>query len=656
MSVTAKRAPTTRTAPRLGIGAAHLAALGLTGQLPDAPDATITEQLDIARELNRLGVPAIVIRPALDQGGRWQHTGGSGGTGYRLPGKWQRSAADPANIDAWQPGDGLIMITGCGLDGLDVDQHDEANDGKASAAELAGVWPTVYGKAATPSNGTHDLVASLGVASRNGLRPGVDVKAGTADGEGRGFLFLAPTIRQSKIDKKVCLYRWTTPPDFAAIERDAPGDESGRELAEIVRAAHNGHGPKGDGSAVERGAKRDAVREFLTTGVDLDSLIAKGVPDGECQDDVLSRAVYKLRARGRSRAEAFAIWLAITERTTLTRPSEPWTKADFARHWRGAVKKLHETTETSNEDGDEDRYVDWSRFWARERVKVDWAVEPLIMRGQQGVIYSPAKVGKSLLALEIAAAISTGRAVLDSPAEDPLDVIYRDHENTEDDLFNRLRDLGYEPGDDLSRLHYSSLAPWLPLDTKAGGEELLAEVEATGAEIVVIDSYARAVEGEEDRADTVRALYRHTMAPLKRLGVTTIRLDNTGKDIAKGQRGSSAKVDDVDVVWELRSRGADALSLRRTHERRRYPGAVHLFLRRGGDPLRHSLDVLGVLDESREGRVERAMHLLAVLDVPASAGRDRACKALKEAGQSMRAEIVAEAVKRRKADAEEEPY
>ena len=53
--------------------------------------------------------------------------------------------------------------------------------------------PTVYGVAASPSNGWHGFVQSMGVRSHDNVLPGIDVKAGDPDGQGRGFVFLAPT-------------------------------------------------------------------------------------------------------------------------------------------------------------------------------------------------------------------------------------------------------------------------------------------------------------------------------------------------------------------------------------------------------------------------------------------------------------------------------
>jgi hypothetical protein len=90
-----------------------------------------------------------------------------------------------------------------------------------------------------------------------------------------------------------------------------------------------------------------------------------------------------------------------------------------------------------------------------------------------------------------------------------------------------------------------------PLDTARGGEMLLAEVEEHECELVILDTLARFVEGSENSNDTWNDFYRYTGMPLKKQGVAMVRLDHSGKDQAKGQRGGSAKSGDVDAVWQM---------------------------------------------------------------------------------------------------------
>jgi hypothetical protein len=141
---------------------------------------------------------------------------------------------------------------------------------------------------------------------------------------------------------------------------------------------------------------------------------------------------------------------------------------------------------------------------------------------------------------------------------------------TEADLLERLGELGYGPDDDLSRLHYALLPSLPPLDTREGANAILGLVDKTGAQLAIIDTFGRAVEGDEDSADTVRAFYRHTGLALKAKGVTYLRTDHSGKDTSKGQRGSSAKNDDVDLVWRLTrtdTKEGEGVRLERTHSR-----------------------------------------------------------------------------------------
>ena len=39
---------------------------------------------------------------------------------------------------------------------------------------------------------------------------------------------------------------------------------------------------------------------------------------------------------------------------------------------------------------------------------------------------------------------------------------------------------------------------------------------------------------------------------LKEAGIALLRIDHAGKDLTRGQRGTSAKRDDVEVVWFLK--------------------------------------------------------------------------------------------------------
>lgn len=213
--------------------------------------------------------------------------------------------------------------------------------------------------------------------------------------------------------------------------------------------------------------------------------------------------------------------------------------------------------------------IHWPEFWRQEEdLEARWLSEPIIAAERAHALYAGAKTGKSLLLLQVAAALATGRPFLDKRAHDPVGVLYADYEMTEEDLRQRLVQFGYGADDDLDPLNYYLLGAGQALDTVDGGLALMETAHDAGVKLVIIDTTARAVAGGENDADTLRAFYRCSGVGLKRLGIAWVRVDHSGKDAAKGQRGTSAKNDDVDVVWRLGPAGGEgAFNLEATHQR-----------------------------------------------------------------------------------------
>lgn len=284
--------------------------------------------------------------------------------------------------------------------------------------------------------------------------------------------------------------------------------------------------------------------------------------------------------------------------------------------------------------------VDWPTFWTRDRSADDWIIPQIVPAGRLVTLWAKRKTGKSLLTLDLAASAATGRPILGQTPGPPIDVIYCDMEMTEDDLEERLVDLGYGPHDDLSHFHYYLLPTLPPLDDYAGGQALIALVHRHQAQLVVIDTMARAVAGEENSADTYRRFYRATGMLLKQAGVAAIRLDHAGKETDRGERGSSAKGDDVDLSWELRDAGGNEYLLKRSYTRISWV-PEQLKLRREIEPLRHVISQ----DDWPAGTKACADHLDR-LQIPLDATITAAQKALQAADLSPRAKQIVGAAQR----------
>ena len=289
--------------------------------------------------------------------------------------------------------------------------------------------------------------------------------------------------------------------------------------------------------------------------------------------------------------------------------------------------------------------IDWAKFWADETPSEEWLIKPVVAAGRSTALYASAKLGKSLLALDCCAALAAGRSVLGQPAQDPVAVIYVDMEMTAADLRERLVDLGYGPDDDLGLLAYYQLPALPPLDTELGGDLLTAMAVRHGALIVVVDTMARAVRGEENLADTYRNFYRYTGARLKAAGIALWRLDHAGKDPSAGQRGSSGKADDVDVVFKLEARDAHSMVLKRTHTRIPWVPVQVVVVREDEPFLRHTTSIEE--DTWPAGTVDAA-NALDGHDVPLDATTETAMRTLRKADQGRRRAVVQAALRFRR--------
>lgn len=175
--------------------------------------------LSVARDLVTVGVPVFAAEPDPNSA-----------TGYRLPQAWQQTDATRSHraLELWRPGMALCAVMGHTLDLIDFDPRNGSPDGSFTQ------WPIAYATASTPSGGQHAFIASLHVGSRDGILPGVDVKGGRPDGQGRGFAFIAPTVRASKVDGSRKAYTWLSAPDPYHVSQMVRADSSGAALAALI--------------------------------------------------------------------------------------------------------------------------------------------------------------------------------------------------------------------------------------------------------------------------------------------------------------------------------------------------------------------------------------------------------------------------------------
>lgn len=205
--------------------------------------------------------------------------------------------------------------------------------------------------------------------------------------------------------------------------------------------------------------------------------------------------------------------------------------------------------------------IDWADLWANGQAGPSWLVEPLIPAGKRStIIYSLKGQGKSELLLYVAAMLALGRPVLRSTPDRPVRVLYIDNEMNEDDLLDRLQSFGLTADDDLSNLRYHLLPDLPPLNTAEGGDMMMALVDYHQAELVILDTMTRAVVGRENDPEPIKDLGHHVTRRLKLQGIPSVWAGHAGKNVRKGQRGTSefGGIDDY-VLAMSRASGSEVV-------------------------------------------------------------------------------------------------
>ncbi len=294
--------------------------------------------------------------------------------------------------------------------------------------------------------------------------------------------------------------------------------------------------------------------------------------------------------------------------------------------------------------------VDWEELFTGPPYEQEWLAPFLIPKGKLITLFGEAKLGKSLLALEAAAAVASGRPFLGQPTI-KTNVLYLDFENhPRSDIRPRLEAMGYIWEELKDCLFFLSFPQISDLNTATGGQRLYEMVTNHNIGLVVVDTIVRIIEGKENDNDTWNDLEKFAERLLKRDGVTFVRIDHPGKDVDKGPRGGSAKTGDVDLTWLLSAARDGKLRLKSIGHR--FPlEHSDLILERLTTPvLRHEL----VTSNRKPTPSERLKFLISILDARNESSEltvEQTGEILRNLGQTVSRELVAEVARTRKEQA-----
>jgi hypothetical protein len=279
-----------------------------------------------------------------------------------------------------------------------------------------------------------------------------------------------------------------------------------------------------------------------------------------------------------------------------------WDKEGAEKYAVRANRHLQPVPDPSSPEGEvRGRFdsIDWTSAWQQDFSKLDWLAGEFVEVGQQLTLAAEGKAGKSLLILDWCRCLVLGLPFLTDKSFAPLKVLYFDKENSLKEIVTRLKCLGITQAD-LPILQERFIYKQFPkfdgtLDDPAGvaAEELLEIVDEVKPDVVILDTASRFIGGNENESSTWLNLYRLVHEPLKARKIVGIRIDHFGKDTGKGMRGSSAKSQDVDHVWELHEERdwedntngevwkVHKLKFKRTHTRTGHGDEVYTIIRKG---------------------------------------------------------------------------
>lgn len=199
---------------------------------------------------------------------------------------------------------------------------------------------------------------------------------------------------------------------------------------------------------------------------------------------------------------------------------------------------------------------------ALDTAKQHWLVKRIIKAGTPlSVLLGAPKAGKSLIAIDLSLCVATGtswhgHAVSQAP------VLFL-HGEGAGGMATRIAAWAMrnniDPDNvDLPRFH---ALPLLKLDTKDGLRATLAAIDALQAQIgenfglIIVDTVARAMSGDENSAKDMGALVSALDALHRRTGGSVLAIHHLGKDSTRGGRGSNALLGALDLEMTATRQG-----------------------------------------------------------------------------------------------------
>ncbi len=220
------------------------------------------------------------------------------------------------------------------------------------------------------------------------------------------------------------------------------------------------------------------------------------------------------------------------------------------------------------------------RSWLNRKIPPrDYLLGNVLSTTSRWLIIGDTGIGKTLLALAIAAVSAAGGGMLGWPSiGKPRRVMYLDGEMPSETAKERLQIIADQFGPDLGLWFYNrdvmpDTSGWPPLNTEEGEEWLFSEIEAVRPDFIVFDSVMSLLLGEMGD-EKAWAPVNLMMRKISQLRLGQLWLHHTGHDKSRGF-GTKTREWQMDTVAILTApddaEDADAIQLTFTKARLRTP-------------------------------------------------------------------------------------
>lgn len=257
-------------------------------------------------------------------------------------------------------------------------------------------------------------------------------------------------------------------------------------------------------------------------------------------------------------------------------------------------------------------------------------IDGLLDLGTFAVIYGPPNSGKTFAALDMCAAVATGRPWIGRKVDKgPVLYVFAEGGRRIIDRLAALQKMERLP----TGAPFFRISSAVNLYSKEDVAAIIAEASAISGEgaplrLIVLDTLARVMQGGDensgqDMAAAVAAVDRIREAT----GATVLVVHHTGKDASRGMRGHSALLAAIDTEIVLERKPREKIGRLRTGKQRDLPSDVE---------FRFALEsvLLGVTPsgERRSSCVFKPVDDLAIDALPLSPGAEAYLETLREAG------------------------